>query len=384
MARKNSTTASGSSAAEKGLLPHHVVRQYVSDQIRKGIWAPGAMLPTEVALARRFSVHRLTVNRVLGEFARDGVIVRRRGVGTFVSERPQKPASSPVGKGLVGLVTGHRFDPVSNVFYGAIFEELRRSLGSEGMFLLPLGNADEFIESLGDPTNPMDQLSAIVLLGSPEAASTIGFFESLAIPAIIVGVSEYNGPLASVATDDHAQSAQVAQILIAAGHHQIVHLNAAQPLRMHDRLNGFLEGCDRGGIALPFRYVVEAKGLEMKDGRDAIIQFVSKGLPFTAVACGSDSLALGAISALAEHGYRIPHDVSVTGFDGIEAALHSVPPLATMRLPRREMGREAAKLLLSSFAGKPLPSTHLLIPSEWSPGASIDSPSPAVRKSNPG
>jgi len=66
----------------------------------------------------------------------------------------------------------------------------------------------------------------------------------------------------------------------------------------------------------------------------------------TAVFCGNDDLAIGALKAAKEMGLRVPEDVSITGFDDIEIASLAEPALTTVHVPHREMGRRAAGMLI--------------------------------------
>ncbi|WP_077289083.1 MULTISPECIES: LacI family DNA-binding transcriptional regulator [unclassified Thermosipho (in: thermotogales)] len=76
-----------------------------------------------------------------------------------------------------------------------------------------------------------------------------------------------------------------------------------------------------------------------------------KGLP-DAILCGNDLIAYGVIDALEEKGYKVPEDVSVTGFDDIPFSKHFKPPLTTVYQPMYEMGRKSAKLLLEIIEEK--------------------------------
>jgi len=67
---------------------------------------------------------------------------------------------------------------------------------------------------------------------------------------------------------------------------------------------------------------------------------------FTALVCYNDIAAIGAVRALREHRLRVPEDVSVVGFDDIQAAAFQNPSLTTIRQPLRSMGATAAKILL--------------------------------------
>lgn len=74
------------------VAPYAHVKAEVLRRIRARIWGPGALLPTEAALAAEFGVARATVNRALRELADEGVIDRRRRAGTRVSAAPVRRA----------------------------------------------------------------------------------------------------------------------------------------------------------------------------------------------------------------------------------------------------------------------------------------------------
>ena len=66
----------------------------------------------------------------------------------------------------------------------------------------------------------------------------------------------------------------------------------------------------------------------------------------TAVFCASDQLALGFIAELSRHGFKVPYDVSVMGFDDISIAEQFIPPLTTIRQDRLLLGETAASMLM--------------------------------------
>jgi LacI family transcriptional regulator len=66
---------------------------------------------------------------------------------------------------------------------------------------------------------------------------------------------------------------------------------------------------------------------------------------------------MGSIRALHDYGYRVPHDVSVVGFDDIQSASYRLPSLTTIRQPLKSMGRTAAAALLRRLTDEDLPAT---------------------------
>ena len=77
-----------------------------------------------------------------------------------------------------------------------------------------------------------------------------------------------------------------------------------------------------------------------------------------------DYIALGAMTALKDHGYRIPEDISIIGYDDVSTAAVSSPPLTTLRVSQTEIGRIAANVLLNRLARNSGRSFTLRIPSE--------------------
>jgi LacI family transcriptional regulator len=81
-------------------------------------------------------------------------------------------------------------------------------------------------------------------------------------------------------------------------------------------------------------------------------QLLERQKPFTALFAYNDISAIGAIRALQEHGFRVPQDVSVMGFDDIPGAAFHSPSLTTVRQPLNRMGEVAAQTLLERIEEK--------------------------------
>jgi LacI family transcriptional regulator len=86
-------------------------------------------------------------------------------------------------------------------------------------------------------------------------------------------------------------------------------------------------------------------------------QLLMRRRDFTAVVCFNDISAIGCIRALHDGGLRVPHDVSVVGFDDIQSATYHVPSITTVRQPLNAMGELAATTLLKKMAHERQPDT---------------------------
>jgi DNA-binding LacI/PurR family transcriptional regulator len=104
------------------------------------------------------------------------------------------------------------------------------------------------------------------------------------------------------------------------------------------------------------------EGWSAEAGYAAMDALLERRPDITAVFCANDLLAVGALSALAKRGLRVPEDVSVVGFDDSELARHSAPSLTTMRIYSRDMARSAVKRVLERIEGGALPPVRLEYP----------------------
>jgi len=86
-------------------------------------------------------------------------------------------------------------------------------------------------------------------------------------------------------------------------------------------------------------------------------------VPFDAIFTGDDDAAIGVLTALRDHGYRVPEDVSVIGFDDLGFSAFLTPPLTTVSAPTEAVGRIAAERLFSLF-DKQFPEDVTLLPTE--------------------
>ena len=86
---------------------------------------------------------------------------------------------------------------------------------------------------------------------------------------------------------------------------------------------------------------------DIAEGRRAAGRLLASPNRPTAIVCGNDVLAFGALFECRERGVGVPHEISVTGFDDQDLAANMDPPLTTIRVPATEMGRLAAEYLLA-------------------------------------
>jgi DNA-binding LacI/PurR family transcriptional regulator len=116
------------------------------------------------------------------------------------------------------------------------------------------------------------------------------------------------------------------------------------------RLAGYRQGLGAAGLAFDERLVVRTS-FDAAGGELGVDTLLAGEVPFTAICCANDLLALGALGRLAALGIAVPDAMSVAGFDDISTAALTSPSLSTVRLPLREMGRRGFAHATGVLAG---------------------------------
>jgi len=153
----------------------------------------------------------------------------------------------------------------------------------------------------------------------------------------------------SVIVDNYPVMSALVQKLIDRGFKRFGFLGGlAHTLDNQERFAAFEDTLKRNGIPFDRRYYYHGNYRENSGYQAAKIMILSHDMPEILV-CANDNMAIGAIKAFAEHGIRVPDDISVTGFDDSETAM--LKGLTTVSIPRYESGYIAAKELLSMING---------------------------------
>ncbi len=174
------------------------------------------------------------------------------------------------------------------------------------------------------------------------------------VPTVLLGERVYDGPYDHVVIDNVAAARLATEHLIALGRRRIAvigrqeHPTSNAP-RM--RLQGYLDALDAAGRAADPRLQAPTSRWRHASGAEAMRALLALPEPPDAVFCFSDMLAIGAISVLHQAGCRIPDDVAVVGFDDVDDAQFTVPPLTSIAPDKAAIGRLAVELLIQRITG---------------------------------
>lgn len=206
-----------------------------------------------------------------------------------------------------------------------------------------------------------------VLAINPYADDRHKHFEVLSdrgVPVVYLGARPRDGKIPSVHLDDQNAGYQATTHLLSLGHKRIaLLLGPANEDCVDDRLVGYRSALNDANI--PFSKKLIATGdWSASSGFFAIKQLLAAGVKFSGVFAQNDRMAVGAIRALREHGYRVPEDVSVIGFDDMPLATYFDPPLTTMHQDTFRIGCTAAQLMIESIKDPQAARAQVSIPAE--------------------
>jgi alanine racemase len=194
-------------------------------------------------------------------------------------------------------------------------------------------------------------VDGLIVVGLPADHAEIDRLAAADIPVVLVDSTAIEG-LPSIRVDDEGGAHAAATHLLSLGHRDVMVL-AVEPSRYPpgdeqgvgpDRLRGYIRAFRDQGRAFPAGLLCHARST-IEAGATAFRDRWSAGLRPTAVLAMSDALAIGAMSAARGLGIGVPDDLSVVGFDDIEIAAHTDPPLTTIHQPIRAKGEAAMSAL---------------------------------------
>ena len=157
-----------------------------------------------------------------------------------------------------------------------------------------------------------------------------------------VSYAQFDHPSRMLITNDRQAVGDVARYLVSLGHRRIGYITGPPGfLSAQERREGFLDALEKRGLKIPSELIVEG-GYTYESGLAGGERLLSRSPRPTAIFASNDEMAAGVYRAADRLGLSIPGDLSVVGFDDGPIAARLLPPLTTVRLPIRDIGRLAA------------------------------------------
>lgn len=300
---------------------------------------------------------------------RQSIIETAQRLGYFPLEN-KKDGGSP----LFGIVV----PSLSNATFSSLvaaFEEGCNSFG--GCALLGTSNYDLKIEADTIRRFVAAGANGLVLVGQEPRAETLKYLKDQSVSVVTTISCDETDSVASVGVDNKAASRSLADYLLDLGHKRIGVIAGRMKGndRAHLRVEGIRQTLSARGLALPTELLVE-QSYRIREGGAALRYMMREKEPPTAVICGNDLLAFGALHECQRLGIDVPGRLSIAGFDDMDFAESTCPGLTSVAVPISQIGHHAAEILHSKMLGRNTSGT-LILPTKLvvrgSTGAANDS-----------
>ncbi len=196
-------------------------------------------------------------------------------------------------------------------------------------------------------------VDGLMLVGESCDPAVYRMLERRGVPFVLVWWWRMDCPWPCIGFDNRAAARAMAERVLDLGHRRIAMIGgiAHDNDRATARIRGVRDALASRGLQLGPGKLVEVP-YTLDAGAEAARRFMSAARPPTAIVCGNDVLAAGALIGCRSMGLEVPADVSVTGFDDIDLATVLEPALTTVHVPHVRMGRAAGSALLRALAGE--------------------------------
>jgi LacI family gluconate utilization system Gnt-I transcriptional repressor len=301
-------------------------------------------------VAKRAGVSAVTVSRALRRPEMVSLDLRER-IETAVRELAYVP--NQLASALASSRT-HRIGVIVPSLTNGVFGDYLRALHDvflpAGFQVLVLNSS--YIagqEELAIATMLGQHPEAMIITGVDQTPQARRMLAQAAIP-VVQTMEITDNPIDIAIGLSHRDAGYAAtRHLIELGHRRIGQMSAPLDARARQRREGYFAAIREAGLK-PF-HVAHGEPSSFVGGASLFAELIEMAPGMTGFFAGNDNLALGALFECQRRGIRVPHDMSIVGFNDLEYSATSFPSLTTVATPRHEMARRAAEIVIEIIRG---------------------------------
>jgi LacI family transcriptional regulator len=311
-------------------------------------------------VAREAGVSTATVSRVLNGSGTVGEALRTRveAVAKALGYTPHAAARALASQRSKTI--GAVIPSLENQNFAIGVFALQRRIGMAGYTLLLACSYYDQDEELKQVRALIaNGIGGLMLVGRNHAPALYELVAQKNVPLVNCWTVDREHPY--VGFDNFDVGQRLADYLLDLGHRNfgVIAQRVQHSDRAADRIAGVRAALRARDLELRKEHLIETphKIIEGQIAMKALMQGSNRP---TAVICGTDILAVGALAEAHRSGIKVPHDVSIAGINDIEFSSFTTPPLTTMRLPADEIGARSAEYLLGRIEGRPVSSDNIV------------------------
>lgn len=208
------------------------------------------------------------------------------------------------------------------------------------------------------------QVDGIIFVAAGEQADSLDFLLRRRMPVVMIDRDVPNVEVDAVLTDNQLGGFLATRHLLELGHRRIACIAGPSSITPSaERIIGYRRALEEAG--LPYDETLVIRGdYHSQSGMEITHTILQMDPRPTAIFALNDLMALGALRAASEAGYSVPQDLAVVGYDDLELARFTNPPLTTIAQPKKEVGARAIDLLVDRMSRKSRAPSRLVLPPE--------------------
>lgn len=255
---------------------------------------------------------------------------------------------------------------IDNTIFSKALQYLQTGLTKANFTLLLANNGYSQEEEIREVQTLLSRgIDGLVMVGAQHHPEVYKAIKRYQIPIVNLWVYDPKSEYSCIGFDHIKAGKQIAKHLMELGHKRFGIISGIRKNndRAAERLKGMEQQLNSAGLKLTNDRIVECR-YSVEHGSKSLHKLLDKHPDITAVSCGNDILALGALHGAQERGLTVPDDLSITGFDNIEILPFLKPSLTTMNSPSRRMGEKAADYILRQIMDKTNNVEHIELEAE--------------------
>ncbi|HZV93098.1 MAG TPA: LacI family DNA-binding transcriptional regulator [Caldimonas sp.] len=319
--------------------------------------AKASSLPSVDDVASAAGVSTATVSRVLNTPDRVREALRKRVTDAVLKLGYVPHAGARALKLQRSGTVGAIFPTVDNAIFAKAIEALQQRLAGAGLQLLIATSGYDIETETQQAMNLVSRgADAMALCGVSQSPRLLQFLRQRELPAVHAMTCPPPAGMVCVGFDNARAIGQAVRYLLDLGHRRVAMLAGITQDndRAAARVAGARQALAEAGLTLPPSRLVE-RAYALADAREGFRVLMSANPAPTAVLCGNDVLAIGALLEAQAMGLAVPGAVSIVGFDDLEMSRHIRPGLTTLHVPTESMWATVADRLIAALGQKPVP-----------------------------
>jgi len=259
------------------------------------------------------------------------------------------------------------FPDLTNPFNSGLIQGMQNAASQHGYKIVFFVNERYYLEESYIQFKAFYSYAGILLAHNVPNADIVERLNAI-VPVVMCSEHISGNKIPYVAINDYSAACSAVNYLISTGRKRIACINSSlmNNYAVH-RERGYRDCLKEAGLPVDERMIVHLTDVDYDLARNSIEGILSLDEQPDAFFCVSDTFAAAAVNVLSSKGYAVPGDVAVTGFDDIDLATMTTPPLTTVRQPRFQLGRQACNILIEQIEkpggniGKVILNTDLIV-----------------------